>query len=62
MAATKAKLTRDTKATCKQCGTKESVTHVYTDICPVCVTVNYLMFRHAMHWPLDEDTKKRLGL
>lgn len=31
-------------------------------LCKVCGTIAYLIFRHAMDWPLDEADKKRLGL
>lgn len=34
----------------------------YVALCMPCFIVEYLKFRYAMDWPLDEHDKKRLGL
>lgn len=46
---------------CEICGAMEA-RYLVHNLCDVCATVEYLKFRHAMNWPLDESDKKRLGL
>lgn len=60
MGAVKAKLILDEPTQCPQCGAE--VWDVYANFCKVCGTIAYLVFRHAMNWPLDDNDKKRLGL
>ena len=60
MGALNAVLKRSKPVPCNQCG--QPVTDLYTGNCDVCRVINYLTFRHAVGWPLDNDDKKRLGL
>ena len=54
-------LYRKKPAQCPTCGEWE-LWHYHAGQCDVCFTVSYLVFRHAMNWPLDSADKKRLGL
>lgn len=56
----KAKLTLDEPKPCPKCGA--DVWDVYGHYCDHCSMIEYLIWRHAMNWPLDDDDKKRLGL
>ena len=45
---------------CHGCGTP--LWEPYSAQCDHCHMVSYLVFRHAMDWPLDEQDFIRLGL
>jgi hypothetical protein len=56
----KDKIRRDEPGNCTQCGQPEAW-HVYTDLCQYCVAMNFLAFRHAMGWPLDDLARRNIG-
>lgn len=61
MGALNAKIIEDEPKVCNQCGEK-TVWTVYAANCQPCRALNYIMFRHAMDWPLDDEDKRALGL
>lgn len=61
MAGLAQKIFRDKPGICAICG-KPEARYVLCTLCDVCNVIEYLKFRHAMNWPLDDLDKKRLGL
>jgi len=55
------KVYRDEPGKCSQCE-QGQVLLVNVDVCEYCWAMNYLAFRHAMNWPMDDRAWRAIGM